>query len=145
MAYVVKLARATVSRALLETSVSLERLSRAMVGDMSFYEEGKQHRTFVGLLSGVATVAPTAKVDERATIIGGVDIGNMAVVERDVVVSGPAVVGPGATLAQGAVLKENVTVEANAIVGQNAIVAPGTTVPAGELWLGAPAAFQNKI
>jgi len=146
MAGPVRVARSLLSRALLETSVSLERLSMAMVGDMSFYEEGPQHRTFVGLLStGNATVAESAKVDEMATILGGVTIEDNATVEAMAVVTGPATIGAGAKVAAGAVVKQNVTLEPGSEVGPGAIVLPGTVVPAGELWTGKPAARAKDL
>ena len=144
MAALVKLSRATLSRALLETSVSLDRLSMAMVGDMSFYEEGPQHRTFVGLLStGNAVVSETASVNEMATILGGVTLGPTASVGADAIVEGPALID--GIVEEGAVVKANVTIEKNAILGKDAIALPGTVVPAGQYWIGKPAAFEKYL
>lgn len=141
-----KVVRQTMARALLETSCSLNWLGMTMMQDLSFWELGPQHRTFVGLLStGNAVVSPTAKVAELATILGGVNIGDQAVIETDVVVTGPATIGDKAFVGSGAVIKAGSTVGAGARVAPEAIVLPNTIIPPNELWQGAPAKFHKKI
>lgn len=134
----------TVSKMLLESGTSLERLAKAMVGDYSYYDHVSQHRTLVGVASlGNPTVAETSKIDASATIVGPVTVGAHAVVAANAIVSGPTTIGDSAEIGAGAVVKAGVTVGPGATVAEGAIVLAGTNVPEGELWAGVPAVFVS--
>lgn len=56
-----------------------------------------------------------------------------------------ATVGDGAMVGMGAVVQAGAVVGADSFVDAGAVVKPGTNIPAGQLWTGAPAAFLRSL
>lgn len=83
---------------------------------------------------GDRAVVHVAKIQgDFATNIGNhVTIGPCAIVHA-------ATIGDGAVIGASAQVLDGAIVESRAMVAPGAVVTPGTTVPAGELWAGAPA------
>lgn len=106
MSTVAKMVQHTVSKMLLESGTSLERLAKAIVGDFSFYDHISQHRTLVGIPSlGNPVVAETSRIDATATIVGPVEVGANAIIAPNAIVSGPTTIGESAHIGAGAVIK----------------------------------------
>lgn len=103
------------------------------------------------------------KIGDNVTIKCGVQVWDGIVIEDDVFVGAnvsftndkyprsknqgwellPTVIKKGASIGAGSTILPGLTIGENAIIGAGSVVTKN--VPAGELWLGAPAKFIRKV
>lgn len=127
----------------------------AVMGDVTIGERSSVWYgvTIRGDVNSV-TIGHTTNIQDRAvlhvakhnpqnaaapTVIGNkVTIGHGAVIHA-------ATIGDEVIVGMGAIVLDGAVVEPRSIVGGGALVTPGTRVPSGQLWLGAPAKYHRDL
>ena len=95
-------------------------------------------------------IHPAAQVTNDVTLgrhvhVGGhsflvrCTIGDYTTIAPGVTICGDVTIGEEVFVGAGATICNLVTIEDRAVIGAGATVLPGTTVPAGETWVGVPA------
>lgn len=129
--------------------------SASVVGDVQL---GSGSSVWYGAIirGDVNSVSIGEKTNVQDNVLIHVARHNPAKTARPTVIGSNVTIGPGATIhaatiedcvvvGMGATLMDGSKVESRSVVAAGALVPPGTTIPSGQVWAGAPAKFLRSL